>query len=72
METIYTIAELQKRISFDKAAGKKVGFVPTMGALHSGHESLVKLCTNENDICVVSIFVNPTQFNDKDDLINYP
>ncbi|MEA4841161.1 MAG: pantoate--beta-alanine ligase [Bacteroidales bacterium] len=72
METIYTIAELQKRIISGKAAGKKVGLVPTMGALHSGHISLVKRCVNENDICVVSVFVNPTQFNDKDDLINYP
>ncbi|MCE5175636.1 MAG: pantoate--beta-alanine ligase [Bacteroidales bacterium] len=72
METIYTIAELQKKIISGKAAGKKVGLVPTMGALHSGHISLVKRCVNENDICVVSVFVNPTQFNDKDDLINYP
>ena len=72
METIYTIADLQKRISSGKAAGKKVGLVPTMGALHSGHISLVERCANENDVCVVSIFVNPTQFNDKDDLINYP
>jgi len=72
METIYTIAELQKKITSDKAAGKKVGLVPTMGALHSGHLSLVERCVNENDVCVVSIFVNPTQFNDKDDLVNYP
>jgi len=72
MKTIYTIAELQKTISADKAAGKMVGLVPTMGALHAGHIQLVERCVRENDICVVSVFVNPTQFNDKNDLTNYP
>ncbi|MDD4922744.1 MAG: pantoate--beta-alanine ligase [Bacteroidales bacterium] len=72
MKTIYTILELQKAISCDKTAGKKVGLVPTMGALHAGHIKLVEKCVSENDICVVSVFVNPTQFNDKNDLINYP
>lgn len=72
MKILYTIAELQRIVLSAKAEGKKVGLVPTMGALHSGHVSLVELCVRENDICVVSDFVNPTQFNDKNDLVNYP
>jgi len=72
MKILYTISELQRIVLSAKAEGKKVGLVPTMGALHSGHVSLVELCVSENDLCVVSDFVNPTQFNDKNDLINYP
>ena len=53
-------------------AGKSVGFVPTMGALHSGHLSLIKKSKKENDVTIVSIFVNKPQFNDKNDYVDYP
>ncbi|VFB14279.1 pantothenate synthetase [Bacteroides heparinolyticus] len=72
MEIVYTIKDLQVALSDLRVRGKKVGLVPTMGALHAGHASLVKRCVAENDVAVVSVFVNPTQFNDKNDLIKYP
>ena len=72
MKVIHTIKDLQAELSVLKAQGKKVGLVPTMGALHAGHASLVKRSVNENDVTVVSFFVNPTQFNDKNDLVKYP
>jgi pantoate--beta-alanine ligase len=72
MELFTTIKELQQALSADKNNGFSVGFVPTMGALHPGHLSLVERAGRENDRVVVSIFVNPTQFNNTNDLKNYP
>lgn len=72
MKLVHTIRELQADLSVLKGQGKTVGLVPTMGALHAGHASLVKRCVGENDVTVVSVFVNPTQFNDKNDLLKYP
>lgn len=72
MKVIHTIKELQAELTALKNEGKKVGLVPTMGALHAGHASLVKRSVKENEVTVVSVFVNPTQFNDKNDLLKYP
>jgi pantoate--beta-alanine ligase len=71
MFLIETIIELQNKLNVFKKSGT-IGFVPTMGALHAGHISLVKRAVSETQFVVVSIFVNPTQFNDKSDLEKYP
>lgn len=55
-----------------RSSNDSVGFVPTMGALHEGHMALIERCAKENDVCIASVFVNPAQFNDKNDLNNYP
>ena len=72
MKIIRKKNELQAEIERLKSSGKSVGFVPTMGALHAGHIALANRCVAENDICVVSVFVNPTQFNNPADLEKYP
>ncbi len=70
MKTIYKVSDLRKELS--KVDREGIGFVPTMGALHAGHRSLVERARRECATVVVSVFVNPTQFNDKNDLRNYP
>ncbi len=70
MKTIYKVSDLRKELSTVDREG--IGFVPTMGALHAGHRSLVERARRECATVVVSVFVNPTQFNDKNDLRNYP
>ena len=72
MKVFSKIAELQNALFDARKEGKTIGLVPTMGALHEGHASLVRRSVADNDITVVSVFVNPTQFNDKNDLKNYP
>lgn len=72
MEIIRTVDELRRHVAAQKAQGRTVGLVPTMGALHAGHISLIEKARTDNDVVVVSVFVNPTQFNNPEDLKTYP
>lgn len=72
MKVFRKIVELQNELFYARKEGKKIGLVPTMGALHEGHASLIRLSVKDNEVTVVSVFLNPTQFNDKGDLERYP
>ncbi|MDE6100622.1 MAG: pantoate--beta-alanine ligase [Paramuribaculum sp.] len=72
MKVLRTVGELRQTIETHRNAGKTIGLVPTMGALHAGHISLMECARRENDIVVASVFVNPTQFNNPEDLSTYP
>ena len=72
MITVHKVSDLQALLARERGLGKSIGLVPTMGALHEGHASLARRSVSENDVTVVSIFLNPTQFNDKTDLEKYP
>jgi pantoate--beta-alanine ligase len=72
MKIFYKILEIKEFLSTQKKDNLKIGFIPTMGALHKGHTSLIEKAKQENDLCVCSIFVNPIQFNNTEDLKKYP
>ncbi len=72
MKTITSIHQMHELVSLAKRQGKTIGFVPTMGYLHAGHAALLRQCRKENDLCVLSIFVNPKQFGPTEDFRRYP
>ena len=72
MEVFTSISDLRLYIKNKRASQLSIGFVATMGALHEGHQSLISTSTHQNDITVCSIFVNPTQFNNQEDIKKYP
>jgi pantoate--beta-alanine ligase len=72
MQTITEIADLRSSLNAARRSGQTIGLVPTMGAFHEGHLTLMRRAKAENDLCVVTLFVNPTQFNDLDDFDRYP